>query len=164
MLFTSRDLDSSTVSWVSDPDGRGTFSLITSCVLTMGLCVWTALHLNLPPPTFSRKRWWLESVRWALTGIFAPELIVFVAWRQYISARVLQDIVKECAHNSVIENTNNGKPRNTSVRQFRWRRPKLPALTRILVRHVAQFIATARSGHTMDYGTWLLCGNGWLCL
>jgi len=28
-------------SWVRDPDGRGTVGLLLSCVLTLGLCVWT---------------------------------------------------------------------------------------------------------------------------
>lgn len=28
-------------AWVSDPVGRGTFGLLLSCVLTLGLCVWT---------------------------------------------------------------------------------------------------------------------------
>ena len=28
-------------SWVRDPNGRGTVGLLLSCVLTLGLCVWT---------------------------------------------------------------------------------------------------------------------------
>jgi hypothetical protein len=28
-------------SWVQDPEGRGTAGLMLSCVLTLGLCVWT---------------------------------------------------------------------------------------------------------------------------
>lgn len=91
----SRSEGSLTIGWVSDPNGRGTFSLIASCVLTMGLCVWTAMHLNLPPKNSSQCTTWLRTSRWALTGIFAPELVLFVAWRQYISAKVLLDNIRE---------------------------------------------------------------------
>ena len=34
--------------WVPDPDNRGTWSLLYSCVFTLVLCVWTAIHLNIP--------------------------------------------------------------------------------------------------------------------
>lgn len=117
MRLTDSDLNSSTVSWVSDPDGRGTFSLIASCVLTMGLCVWTALHLNLPSTISSKWQFWLESVQWAVTGIFAPELVVFAAWRQNISARVLQNTVEECTKMYAPERTND-ETRCSSVRSL----------------------------------------------
>ena len=37
----------STVSWHSEPNVRGTFSILVSCIVTLSLCVWTALHLNI---------------------------------------------------------------------------------------------------------------------
>ncbi|UNI21782.1 hypothetical protein JDV02_007738 [Purpureocillium takamizusanense] len=78
------------VGYVSDPNGRGTTSLVLSCLLTLILCVWSALHLNVP----ARRRsiiqvFWLN-IRWIFAGIYAPELVVFVAWRQWCSARMLQ--------------------------------------------------------------------------
>lgn len=82
--------DSSTVGWVSEPDGRGTFSLMTSCLLTLSLCVWSAMHLNIPHYRESRWQFWLRHVKWGLIGIFAPELVVFAAWRQYISASAVR--------------------------------------------------------------------------
>jgi hypothetical protein len=33
-------------SWHSEPNTRGTFSILCTCTVTMSLCVWTALHLN----------------------------------------------------------------------------------------------------------------------
>lgn len=38
-----------TVGWQSDPDGRGTFTLVSSCVFTLTICVYSAMHLNVPP-------------------------------------------------------------------------------------------------------------------
>ena len=84
-----------TVGWVADPDGRGTFSLIVSCLLTLSLCVWSAIHLNVPPPNWTRLKAWARTWQWVLIGIFGPELVVFAAWRQYISARELQDRLKK---------------------------------------------------------------------
>lgn len=82
-----------TIGWVSEPYGRGTFSLVLSCVLTLGLCVWSAMHLNIPPHNVSRWHTWIRSFSWGLTGIFAPELLVFAAWRQHNSAKQLHLMV-----------------------------------------------------------------------
>ena len=67
------------VGYVQDPDGRGTISLMISCMLTLVLCVWSALHLNVPGPkhTWSKDVW--LNTRWIIAGIYAPELAVFVA-------------------------------------------------------------------------------------
>lgn len=80
-----------TTGWVADPSGRGTLSIITSCVLTMGLCVWSALHLNIPSWKETTVQMWLRNIKWMLMGLFGPELVVFGAWRQYASARTLQN-------------------------------------------------------------------------
>lgn len=79
-----------TIGWVSEPDGRETFSLMTSCVLTLSLCVWSAMHLNIPHYRESRWQYWLRHVKWGLVGVFAPELVVFAAWRQYVSANAVR--------------------------------------------------------------------------
>lgn len=85
----------STVGWVSDPDGRGTFSLVTSCLLTLGLCVWSALHLNIPSKDEGRRKYWLRRVKWSVCGILIPEIVVLLAWRQWTSAgRLTNEINK----------------------------------------------------------------------
>ncbi len=83
------------VGFVQDPDGRGTTSLVTSCLLTLVLCVWSALHLNVPRKGQSKAQSLFLNVRWIITGIYAPELVVFTAWRQWSSARLLQSIVQD---------------------------------------------------------------------
>ena len=83
------------VGYVSDPNGRGTVSLIISCGLTLILCVWSALHLNVPDQRATRVgRLWL-STKWVLAGIYSPELVLFAAWRQWSSARLLQKRVEQ---------------------------------------------------------------------
>lgn len=79
-----------TVGWQSDPNnGRGTFSLVSSCLLTLIICVYSAVHLNVPPPRESTMRYWARTIKWGLWGVFGPELVLFVAWKQYLSAKVV---------------------------------------------------------------------------
>lgn len=81
--------------YVQDPNGRGTPSLLISCVLTLILCVWSALHLNVPSRNHTPvSDLWLNT-RWIITGIYAPELVVFAAWRQWCSAKLLHKLVTE---------------------------------------------------------------------
>ena len=86
-----------TVGWVADPTGRGTFSLVFSCLLTLGLCVWSAMHLNIPPHDELPRLTWMRNVKWGLIGIVAPELVVLAAWRQYNSAKELHAEVRRQA-------------------------------------------------------------------
>ena len=80
-----------TTGWVYEPNQRGTFAIISSCALTIGLCVWSALHLNIPSSKQTVARSWVRNIVWVLMGLFGPELVVFGAWRQYVSARTLQN-------------------------------------------------------------------------
>ena len=85
------------VAWVDEPDRRGTSGILTSCIGTMLLCVWTALHLNLPHPSSVKQRWYNNSqqwrkVRWLFLGWLAPELVVYTAWFQHREARKVMDL------------------------------------------------------------------------
>jgi hypothetical protein len=87
--------DALTVGWVSDPDGRGTFSLIISCLLALGLCVWSALHLNIPAKGESQRQYWFRQAKWSLCGVLIPEIVVLLAWRQRTSAgRLTKEVNK----------------------------------------------------------------------
>ena len=86
------------VGYIEDPPGRGTFSLVLSCLLTLILCVWSALHLNVPPPGRTRRQTVWTNVIWITAGIYTPELVVFTAWRQWSSARILSRVVQQNFH------------------------------------------------------------------
>ena len=83
------------VGFVGDPNGRGTISLLVSCILTLVLCVWSALHLNVPHQSSNNFDTCLRNFRWVLAGIYAPELVVFTAWRQWASAKLLGSLVQK---------------------------------------------------------------------
>lgn len=82
------------VGWVEDPNGRGTFGLVVSCLSTLLLCVYSAMHLNLPMYKESSARYIWRYFKWALIGILGPELVVWMAWRQYISAHTLRNEIR----------------------------------------------------------------------
>lgn len=84
-----------TTPWQSEPAVRGTFRLLISCLITLSLCAWTALHLNIPQPNLSTIQWYQKKAKWLLIGIFAPELVAFTAWDQWSDAKELTVRVNE---------------------------------------------------------------------
>lgn len=96
-LSSSQDNDQ--VAWFPAPNYRGTWDLIISCILTLTICVWSALHLNVPPENSRLRDRNLMRLRWIVIGIFAPELVVSTAFAQYLTARWLQkEIRKDLAY------------------------------------------------------------------
>lgn len=78
-----------TVGFVQEDNERDTISLLISCFATLGLCVYSAVHLNIPRKGESNYRVLLRELQWCVLGLFAPELILYTAWRQLASARQL---------------------------------------------------------------------------
>ena len=68
--------------WVPEPEGRGTYSLLSTCILTLGLCVYTSIYLNIPEHNASRIKIFLRRTKWVLIALLAPEFVVYNAWWQ----------------------------------------------------------------------------------
>lgn len=79
-------------SWVREPEFRGTFSILQTCILTLTACVYTALHLNVPNKKHSG---WVGTVahkaRWVLLALVGPEAILLLAVGQLMAARKLRE-------------------------------------------------------------------------
>jgi hypothetical protein len=75
--------------WMPSAPTRGTTDILWTCTATITLCVWTAVHLNIPAPddTHSRRFW--RKVKWTVVGLLAPEIVLFTAWEQLSKARSL---------------------------------------------------------------------------
>lgn len=45
------------------------------------------MHLNVP--TYKESSWlfWFRTCKWGLLGVFGPELVIWLAWKQLLSAR-----------------------------------------------------------------------------
>jgi hypothetical protein len=74
-------------SFVPQPSGRGTIGLLWSCTLTISLCIWTSLHLNIHRPGTGRSRAFCIKLKWAVVAILSPEFVVAVAIQQILEAR-----------------------------------------------------------------------------
>ena len=74
--------------WVPEPDGRGTWSIVWSCLVTIFICTWSVLHLDVPK---HHGRWYLffRKVGWMLVTALAPEVILFEALEDFLQARLL---------------------------------------------------------------------------
>ena len=102
--------------WHQEPTVRGSFDILSTCILTLLLCVWTSVHLNIPahevkprfkawnPVTWVPPQTW-RKVGWLILGLLAPEMVCFLyllplrpetdkavevafcAWAQYREAR-----------------------------------------------------------------------------
>lgn len=68
-----------TSGWQPNSLIRGTGNILTSCIITLLLCVWSALHLNVNGEEGWKRKLWVKA-GWALVAVFAPELVVAIAW------------------------------------------------------------------------------------
>ena len=72
-----------TAHWEPDPTNqRGTWTILSTCIITLTLCVYTSLHLNVPAHKDTAASTFFMKAKYVVFGILAPELIVFNAWRQ----------------------------------------------------------------------------------
>ncbi|KAK4896025.1 hypothetical protein LTR27_005881 [Elasticomyces elasticus] len=70
-----------TSPWQAEPTVRGTYGILSTCLLTMILCIWTAVHLNME----DGRNAWIQTGRksgWLVIGLFAAELVAWTAFQQ----------------------------------------------------------------------------------
>ena len=77
------------VHWKPSSSTRGTTDILSTCIITMLLCVWTAVHLNISPPG-SVWRLRLRKAGWLLLALLAPEMVAYTAW--YVCTFPVTDI------------------------------------------------------------------------
>ena len=63
-----------TAQWHPEPLRRGTFSILASCAITLSLCLWTSLHLNIPEDGKAGHQKWRKT-KWLFLGLIAPEMV-----------------------------------------------------------------------------------------
>lgn len=74
--------------WVSEPPGRGTWSILWSCLATIFICTWSALHLDVPE---KHGRWYLifRKMGYMLVAATAPEIVLYNSADNFFEARDL---------------------------------------------------------------------------
>ena len=75
--------------WSLPDTRRSTWALIETCILTLVLCSWTAIHLDIPPPNRRRSfsTWIWKRLKWSIVGILAPEYLLWIAFMEYWESR-----------------------------------------------------------------------------
>lgn len=100
-------------SWATTSNIRSTASLLWTCVLTLSICVFTVIHINVPLPSDSPLSHFLRKTKWAVFAILAPELTLAAAIQQWSTARALKREL-----NSLSSNQNDGKADSKSMEKF----------------------------------------------
>ncbi|KAG2357301.1 hypothetical protein BDR07DRAFT_1420831 [Suillus spraguei] len=75
------------------------WSIVSSSVLTLFACVYSAIHANIPSPKDSPNNIILRRLGIMIMALIAPELIVTWAMRQWLSARQVTRQFKKDPHN-----------------------------------------------------------------
>lgn len=83
------------VRFVKGDNQRDTISLVTSCLFTLALCVYSAVHLNVPPKNEKRAKTAAREALWYMLALFIPELVVYFAWKQKLAVQQVCRAVNE---------------------------------------------------------------------
>src|SRR5215469_11311888 len=81
---SSSSTDGKLVGWVLESPGRGTLSLVTTCLFTTFLCTWAVIH---PRVTLGTRRRIFHKLALFLKTIIAPEFIAVEGLQEWSQAR-----------------------------------------------------------------------------
>jgi hypothetical protein len=73
--------------WYSAPNYRGTLEIIWPCLLTVFLCCWNAIHLDIPHPRSTWQQCWTDRTACLLLGVLAPEIFINSAFWERCRAK-----------------------------------------------------------------------------
>lgn len=69
--------------WKLNPTGRGTPSILSSCISTFGFCIWTAVHPNILGPAEGSWNQFFHKFILLKSAVFIPEgLLIFAIGQQ----------------------------------------------------------------------------------
>ncbi|EKM55015.1 uncharacterized protein PHACADRAFT_208545 [Phanerochaete carnosa HHB-10118-sp] len=81
-------------SWYPSPASRGTWQIISTCISTLVICVWSAIHIDIPPNR--RMRTFPEKARWLIVGLLGPDWLLYTAFYQLCCAWELSEHASDC--------------------------------------------------------------------
>jgi len=81
-------------TWQAEPDGRGTFSIIFSCLTTLLFCASKLLKPNILPSRWRGR--WIQLAQ-IVAGMFVPEIVYVMALGQFCDAKGIRDTVNRKA-------------------------------------------------------------------
>ncbi|EKM56216.1 uncharacterized protein PHACADRAFT_209692 [Phanerochaete carnosa HHB-10118-sp] len=101
-------------SWHADPAVRGTWGIVSACLSTLVICVWNAVHIDIP---LRPRRWeFVDKLPWLAVGLLAPDYLLYVACCQLYHAKKLSAAGKVY----LISSEQHNKRPTCFRRFFRW--------------------------------------------
>lgn len=102
----SQDSNSTTTptllqGWVASPQTRGTFDILSSCLVAIIASTWTILHLNLPGSKDSSTTKFFRKLKWMLFTIMFPEFIFAHAMEERLMAYMALERLSEAGVETV---------------------------------------------------------------
>ncbi|KAK0115653.1 hypothetical protein ONS95_000077 [Cadophora gregata] len=82
------DTSDALVGWVAESRGRGTLTLVSSCIFTIFLCTWVVIHPHVSKSPLLRG---LHKFALFLKTIVAPELIAVEALQEWSQAKKMKE-------------------------------------------------------------------------
>ena len=74
--------------WTPEPDGRGTWSILWSCLATIFICTWSVLHMDVP--TYHGQSFlFLRRLKRMFIAVVAPEVLLYASAESFFHARSL---------------------------------------------------------------------------
>ncbi|ORX96153.1 hypothetical protein BCR34DRAFT_578805, partial [Clohesyomyces aquaticus] len=77
--------------WKSSGSDRGTLDLVYDCFLTIFLCCWSSLHMNVPADHESKTTCIIRQVKWMIICILTPEILAYKAICEFGIARACRE-------------------------------------------------------------------------
>lgn len=126
--------------WVAGPHNRGTLSIVFSCFITLFLCIWTTVHVNIEPenkvnhtlsnalgavfPTIKKKlnnyrdfgkflaKSWIRKLGWGCVTLIVPEGALAIAAYERRMAHLLLDEVNKIIDGATVESAESAESTN----------------------------------------------------
>jgi len=76
--------------WVEEPSFRGSSGILTFCVSTLIICVWSALHFDIPQRRHTNTERFAFGILWMIVGVLCPGGLLTSAIFQRIDASILE--------------------------------------------------------------------------
>ncbi|CAI7639029.1 unnamed protein product [Penicillium manginii] len=73
--------------WVDEPDRRGTWAILSTCILTITLCCWSSVYPHIPPRSAGTFKKEMGKINLFLVGLLGPEFLLPISLGQWSSAR-----------------------------------------------------------------------------
>jgi hypothetical protein len=93
--------------WVWGPSRRGTVDILWTSILTIVLCSWNTLYLNISPRHWTKRRRFYQKLLFFGLSILSPEFILQIAFGQWASARRSVKAFKAVKHDDRGSNSYN---------------------------------------------------------